>query len=338
MDTQKKINQPVLVTGATGFIGRILVEKLLKHEIQIKALVLPDEKLPPGWETNKLISVIRGSVTDPAAVEKAMKNVKTLFHLAAVVADWGDENLFWDIGVNGTRHVLDEAIKFDTKVILASSIVVYGEKIGKEVCTEETDFGRTFGPYGRVKQEQEKIARQYETKYNLQLVVIRPANVYGPGSRPWVHQVLATLKSGSPSLINGGDYNAGLVHVESITDAMVLAAESEKAVGNTYNVCDLNNVTWKQYFSDLAEIAGCSKPRSIPLFVAKPLAHSVQFLWKLFRLKIQPPITLESLNLVSSKHQIEVDKLIDHLGYTPNYPYEEGIKSLKTYIIEGDLC
>lgn len=335
MNTEKKLAQPVLVTGATGFIGQVLVNKLLQKKNQVSALVLPMEEIPPSWRDK--VKIIRGSITDPTAVQSAMKGAGTVFHLAAVVGDWGDENVFWDIGVNGTRYVFEEAVKNNIRTVLASSIIVYGENIGKRECDEDVSFGKTFGPYGRVKQAQEKMGWKYYKEKNLPLTVIRPANVYGPGSRPWVHQVLYTLRLGGPSLINGGDFNAGLVYVDTVAEVMILAGSSPKTIGRAYNVCDENNITWKRYFSDLAEVIGIPKPKAISGFLAKPAAHIVNAVWKTFNINKQPPLTLESLNLVSSQHRINVDRLKNELNYKPDFPYEKGFAEVKKYVLKERL-
>ena len=326
----KKIKAPILVTGATGFIGQVLIKKLREKKLRVRALVLPDDSIPAKWGDD--VEIVRGDITRYKEVKIAMEGIKTVFHLAAVVTDWGDEKRFWEIGVQGTQHVLHEASENKIRMILASSIVVYGDKIGKQVCDENTPFGKTFGPYSYVKQAQEKLAQVYVNKKDLQLTVIRPANVYGPCSHPWVHQVLETLKSGSPTLVNGGNFNAGLVYVDSVAEAMILCAASEIAIGKTYNVCDDNQITWKQYFRDLAIIAGYPSPKPLPKFLAKTFAHSINRTWRTLKLKTQPPITLESLNLVGSNHQINTNRLKEDLGFAPNYSYAKALEETRQYI------
>ena len=335
MISKKELAQPVLVTGATGFIGQVLVDKLLEQDNKVSALVLPQEEIPVSWGDR--VEIIRGSIIDPEAVQTSMKGAGTVFHLAAVVGDWGDEKLFWETGVDGTRHILDEALKYKTRTVLASSIVVYGENIGKCECTEDVSFGKILGPYSRVKQAQEKMAWEYHKEKELPLTVIRPANVYGPGSKPWVHQVLYTLRQGGPTLINGGDFNAGLVYVDTVAEAMIIAASSPKAIGRAYNVCDENDITWKRYLSDLSEIVGLPKPKAIPGFLAKPAGVAINTVWKTFNIKKQPPMTRESLNLVGSRHRINVDRLKNDLKYKPDYPYEKGLAEVKKYVLKEKL-
>ena len=89
MNTVEKIAQPVLVTGATGFIGSRVVHKLLQKGTSVKVLVLPNETTPSEWKDK--VEIVRGSISDPVAIERATLEAKTIIHLVAIVTDWGNE-------------------------------------------------------------------------------------------------------------------------------------------------------------------------------------------------------------------------------------------------------
>jgi nucleoside-diphosphate-sugar epimerase len=325
-----KIAQPVLVTGATGFIGSRVVHKLLQNEISVQAIVLPGEAVPAEWADR--VKIIRGSISDPLAVEKAAAGAKTIIHLAAVVGDWGDEKKYWEYTVEGSRMIFEQAVNNNSRVVLASSIVVYGDKIQKQSCPEETTYGATFGPYGRTKQAQENLGWEYYNNKGLKLSVVRPANVYGPRSGPWLHDVINVLKSGSPGLISGGNMNAGLAYVDNVADILILAGTLEKAIGKAYNASDGTDVTWKQYFTDLARMIGVKNPKSIPRPLALFGAYLLEAVWKFFNIQKRPLITREALNLIGSDNRIPNDRIRKDLGYTPQVSYTEGLKHIKEYI------
>ncbi len=322
--------QPVLVTGATGFIGRRVMDRLLSENISVMALVLPDETTPSTWEGH--VTVIRGSISDSVAVESAAKGAGTIIHLAAVVSDWGDERLYWEYTVEGSRHVFEQALANNARVVLVSSIVVYGDKIRTQSCFEDTGYGNTFGPYSRTKQAQEKLAFEYHHNRGMKLSVVRPANVYGPGSGPWLHDVVTVLKSGSPGLISGGTMNAGLAYVDNVADIILLAASTDAALGRAYNACDGLPVTWNDYFSDIAAMISAKKPGSIPRFVAAMAAVCCEGIWKGLNIKKRPPITREALNLVGSDNRIPHDRVKSELGYQPRITYAEGLARTKAYM------
>ena len=334
MINEEKIAQPVLVTGATGFIGSRVVDKLLQNGVAIKILALPGETIPAEWAER--VEIVRGSISDPQAVEKAAAGAQTIIHLVAIVTDWGNEKKYWEFTVEGSRKIFEEAIKNKARVVLASSIVVYGDKIYRQSCPEETPYGKTFGPYSRTKQAQENLAWDYYKEKGLKLTVVRPANVYGPRSGPWLHDVVNVLNSGSPGLISGGNMNAGLAFVDNVADILILAGSTEKAIGRAYNASDGTNVTWKQYFTDIAEMIGANKPKSIPRPLAAFGAYFLEGIWKILGIQKRPLITREALNLIGSANRIPVDRVKDELGYAPQISYAEGLKRTKEYI-DGEL-
>jgi nucleoside-diphosphate-sugar epimerase len=330
MITDEKIAEPVLVTGATGFIGSRVVHKLLLNNVAVKALVLPGEALPAQWADR--VEIIRGSISDSQAVEKAAAGAKTIIHLAAIVSDWGDEKKYWEFTVEGSRRIFEQAVKNKARVVLASSIVVYGDKIQSQSCPEETGYGETFGPYSRTKQAQEKLGWDYHKNKGLKLSVVRPANVYGPRSGPWLHDVINVLRSGSPGLISGGQMKAGLAYVDNVADILILAGTLEKAVGRAYNACDGTDVTWRQYFTDIADMIGVKNPKSVPRPLSVFGAYILEAIWKLLAIEKRPPITREALNLVGSDNRIPIDRIRKELGYEPQISYAEGLKRTREYI------
>lgn len=321
-------SRPVLVTGATGFIGRRLVSRLLEEGAAVRALVLEGD---PGEAhlPKESVELIRGSVTDARAASRAAQGTEVVFHLAAVVGDWAPEELFREVTIEGTRNVLSAAADAGARAVLASSIVVYGDAIGRVECAEDQPFGEAAGAYGRSKQEQERIAADLGQSKALSVTTLRLANVFGPGSRPWVEMAIDQLKSGAPALIGRGDQNAGLCYVDNAAEAFVRAGLTPSAAGRAYNVSDASDITWRRYFEDLARVSGSRPPGSLPLPIARIAARACEGVWSALRLKGRPPVTREALNLVSSHHRIPIDRARRELGFEPKVAYEEGMARVK---------
>jgi nucleoside-diphosphate-sugar epimerase len=332
---EHQIAGPIVVTGATGFIGRRLVARLLEKEHELRALVLPDEAIEGLWQ--RPVEVRRGDVRDHAAVEAAMGGARTVFHLAAVVPPWeGPESAYQEVAEKGTRHVLHSAAAQGSRAVLVSSMVVYGHYIGRDVCHEDHPFGRPQGPYSRAKQAQERIARELEAKEGLQLTIVRPTNNYGPGSRPWVDTASEHLRRRRPALIGDGEQNAGLSYVDNVVDLLVRAACNPAAVGRVYNANDELDVTWKRYFSDMATELGVEAPRSIPRWIAR-VATVSELLWRVLGLKGYPPMTREALNIVGSHHRVPSVRARSELGWEPKVGYEKGFAAVAEYLREKGL-
>lgn len=326
-----KLKEPVLITGAAGFIGRRLLNRLLDEGVQVIALDII--ACPESLAEEERLQWVQGSVAEYADVLAAVQHAKTIFHLAAMVGDWGRAEQHKLVTVTGTGHIFDAAIAAaqNPVCVLASSIVVYGEQIGQGICHEGLAPGQTFGPYSESKQAQEKLAQRY-LQQGMDIRIVRPANVYGAGSKPWVEDLCAELKRGVPALVGGGDFNAGLVHVENVVEVLVRAARGQGLAGQIFNAADEEQVTWKRYMTDMAKLCDAPKPASVPRLLANTLALAMERSYRLLSVSARPPLTREALNLVGSTHQIDMSKTRVVLSYKPCINYEKGLAEVAKYI------
>ena len=317
------------VTGATGFVGMRVAPLLADRGYDVRCLVRPHH--PEGVLGDERLSVVTGDLDDHVVVRDAIRDADVVLHLAAIVGDWGPPDEFCHVNVDGTRGVFDAALESGTRVVLASSITVYGDGLESCVCSEDVGHGRTFGSYGETKQAQERLAREYAER-GLDVVALRLGNIYGPASPVWVDEPVEYLATGLPSLIGGGHGDALLLHVDNAAAALVAAARLDGAAGRTYNVVDDSGITWRQYFGDLARITGASTPRSMPLVVARSLASVMETSWRALGRSSRPPLTREALSIVSARASVPIDRAREELGYDPPVDYEEGMRGVAEYL------
>ena len=301
-----------LVTGATGFIGKRLVQRLQSEGVRVRALVLPQEDVPEDWNG---VEVVRGDVTDPGSVAEALEGVERVFHLVALVGDWGPEERFVRVTVGGTHVVLAEAARRSVRVVLVSSVVVYGASIGTHVCAEELPMGEPVGVYSRTKQVQEQLAWDLVRRRGLALTVVRPTNVYGPGSLPWVELLCERLRKWGPMLVGSGNQNAGLVYVDNVVDILVRAASRDVAIGRIYNACDELDVTWREYVAELAALIDARPPWGVPRIAGSASAFLSETLWSWLGREDSPPVSREGLNLIGSHFRVPAERARRELGH-----------------------
>jgi nucleoside-diphosphate-sugar epimerase len=327
----ERIREPILVTGASGFIGKRLCARLVQGGHRPRALVLDGEVPPKEWDER--IEVRRGDVTRRGSVADAIEGAATVFHLAAVVGDWGAEEAFERVTIRGTEHVLGEAARVGARAILASSVVYYGDDIPRAVLDEDRPPGKPLGLYSRAKQAQEAIARRLEGSAGLKLVIVRPTNVYGPGSGPWVDTLVDLLRAGQPVLVDGGRGDAGLTYVDNVVDVMVRAAERPAAVGRAYNASDENGVTWLEYASRIARICGAPAPKSLNGRVAMMAAGGIEATWRILKKTSRPLVTREALNLTRGM-RAPITRARRELGYEPRVSFDDGMAAVTRYLDE----
>ncbi len=251
------IPSPILVTGATGMIASSLGYRLLQLEKEVNVFVLPTDQIPISCEGR--VHIHWGDIAQKSYVERAMEDCQIVFHLAAGVSDWGLPSLFQQVNVDGTSHLLETAASRNIRVILTTGGAVYGRELEFFECHEERPHGQAFSYYGMSLQAQEHTALQLMATSRLACTMVRPANVYGPGSRNWVYGLIEAMKRG-PTLLGDGKQNAGLVHVDNLAGILLLAAAKKKATGEIYHAAEENKVDWKTYQKDLAKAAGTASP------------------------------------------------------------------------------
>lgn len=317
-------DKTAFVTGAGGFVGRRLVAHLCEADFTVHALLLPAEARPRAWPES--VHVIRGDVRQPEAFAAQVPRNAVWFHLAAVVGDWGPDREHQSVTVEGTRQMLTLAgARSAQRFVLASSVVVYGDRIGQHNLDEDLPHGRTLTSYDRCKQRQEELVREAGRDRGLSFTIIRPGNVFGPGSGPWVNTMLEELRRGSPALIGGGRFDAGLAYVDNVVQLMLLAASSPAAVGRVYNACDGYGITWRQYLQDLARLGGAPAPRAVPRWLVAPLAGPMERLWRALGVQRRPPLTRLALRLVGRPNSFSIRRAREELGYRPAVDYDEAM-------------
>ncbi|MFT3858615.1 MAG: NAD-dependent epimerase/dehydratase family protein [Aquabacterium sp.] len=310
----------VLVTGGAGFLGRHLTQQLLDEgHTQVRVLALSHEAIPPAWQGR--VELHRGDITRAADVEQAVQGCDTVFHLAALVGDGASYADHERVTADGTAHVFASALKHQALVVLTTSICAYGSAIQRGACPEDVPPGAYQGPYSRAKQLQEQHAWQFKAKGG-RMVIVRPANIIGPGCGPWVSDACHALRQGLPALISGGKGNAALAGVDNVADFLRLAARHPLAIGQAFHVHDGLDVTWARYFTDLASLLHCAPPRSVPRWLAYLGAWLTETPWRALRPRQRPPVTREALNLIAWDNRFPLDKARS-LGWQPRLSYAQ---------------
>ncbi|GAB4437794.1 MAG: NAD-dependent epimerase/dehydratase family protein [Turneriella sp.] len=323
-------DQKVTVTGAAGFIGRKLVEQLVSEGAKVTAVDLPGVQFPE-WSG---VECVNSDLSDATELRRLCSQKDIIFHLAFPVSDWEKEEKFQQ-AVKHSEEICRLAAVAGTRLVITTSVVVYGDRIGKGPITEETPYGKANGHYMAYKQKQERIALQYAHEHKADIRIVRPANVYGAGSKPWVVEVARVLAKGMPALIDGGKGRAGLVLVDNVVEVLLLTAKAELPRGEIFLAVDDNTVTWHEYFHAIADFIKVDAPKSIPRFLAEIGATGGEILWKTLGLSGRPPLTRQALMLVGADNDFKNDKIKNVLGFKPVKTHEQGLSEIAAYLAKN---
>jgi nucleoside-diphosphate-sugar epimerase len=277
-----------LVTGATGFIGGRLVERLvLEHGVEVRALV---RNLAGAARLARFpVTVVRGDVTHPADLESATRGCDLVFHCAYGTSG-SQKHRAW-VNAEGTRRLLAAARAAGVRrIVHLSTLMVYGQTADGDL--DETAPRRRFGnPYSDSKLAAERTA----LSSGLPVAVLQPTAVYGPYGGVWTEAVLAALKTGRQILVDGGGGLANAVYVDDLVSAMLLAAVKEDAVGEAFLISSEEPVTWKEMYGRFERMLGGGEPRTVEMTAAAALSYWRQ--WK----RAQPRALGEALRILKAE-------------------------------------
>ena len=233
----------VLVTGATGFVGVRLCERLvLREHVAVRALV---HRGPSAVRLAHLpVETVPGDVLDRRSLQQAIEGCDTVVHLAT----GGYRGL-----AAGTRNVVAAAARFPIRrLVHMSSTAVYGLNPPPTVQDESAPLARIGEPYCDGKVQAEHAVRR-GIRRGVPAVILRPSIIYGPGSR-WNSGTLEKLVRGEQYLVDDGQGVCNLVHVDDLIDAVLLALAHPAAVGETFFLGHDEIITWKEFIEAHAEL------------------------------------------------------------------------------------
>jgi nucleoside-diphosphate-sugar epimerase len=247
-------NATVLVTGATGFIGGRLAERLIvEHGAHVRALVRSFGRA--ARLARFPIELIQGDLCSPESLDRATAGCDYVFHCA--YGSDGQDDTRRVVNAQGTRNVLDAALRHRVRrVVHTSTVSVYGNTADGPL-DETAPRSKTGFAYGDSKIEAEETALSYVTR-GLSVAVVQPTVVYGPFGTTFTIKPLQLLKSGRVILINGGDGLANLVYVDDVVSGMFAAALHDGAHGEAFILSGPEPTTWRDFYAAHEQMLGRS--------------------------------------------------------------------------------
>ncbi|HEU4719388.1 MAG TPA: NAD-dependent 4,6-dehydratase LegB [Bacteroidia bacterium] len=253
-------NRQVLVTGADGFIGSHLVEKLLDEGCRVRAFVCYNSFNSWGWldtfpkELLSRIEIFSGDIRDPNGVRTAMKNVEVVFHLAALIAipySYHSPDSYVDTNIKGTLNILQAARDCGVKKILSTSTSeVYGTAMYVPIDEKHPKQGQS--PYSATKIGADHIAESFYRSFDLPVTIVRPFNTFGPrqSARAVIPTIITQLLAGMKEIKLGAIHpTRDLLFVKDTAAGFAAIAKCDNVAGEEINLCTQQEIS----IGDLAQ-------------------------------------------------------------------------------------
>jgi nucleoside-diphosphate-sugar epimerase len=324
--------QHFLITGATGFIGGHVAEACAARGWSVSALARASSDTTALKRLGATIHT--GDVTDATFVRQSTEDVDGVIHCAAKVGDWGPVEEYRKINVEGLRALL-EACKGRAlaRFVHLSSLGVYPAR--HHYGTDETEPlpARHADGYTQSKVEAEQLALRYQREAGVPVVVLRPGFVYGPGDRTVMPRLIENLRKETVRYPGArGQRALNTVYVKNLVEAIFLAIENPRAVGQVYNLTDGEFVSKRGFIEAVADAMALPRPwRCPPLWAARILTWGSET-WAHLRGATEAPLfTRARLKFLGLNLDFSIDKAKRELGYRPRYSFDQAIAETMAY-------
>jgi NAD dependent epimerase/dehydratase len=316
-------NKKVLLTGADGFIGSHLVERLLLEGAKVKAFVYYNSFNNWGWldtfskEKLSQIEIFSGDIRDPNGVKEAMKGCDVVFHLAALIAipySYHSPDSYVDTNIKGTLNIIQAAKELNIeKILVTSTSEVYGTALYVPIDEQHPKQGQS--PYSATKIGADHLADSFYRSFNLPVTIVRPFNTYGPrqSARAVIPTIITQLLFGREEIKLGALHpTRDLLFVIDTVNGFVEIAKSDTLVGHEVNIATNSEITVGNLAQNLINIINPN---------AKIISDDI-------RLR---PEKSEVERLFGSN-----EKILKHTNWKQNYSFEKGLAETVEWFKDSD--
>ncbi len=325
----------ILVTGATGFVGRHLVAALLRRGDRVRALGRNADACAALAADGA--EVVRADLRDRDAVIAACTGVDAVCHVGALSAPWGRAADFHAINVGGTEHVLAGCrVHGVGRMVYISSPSVVFDGTDHRDLTEDAPYPRRLtSVYSLTKKLGEDRVRAAAAS-GLATVTLRPKAVFGPGDTSLLPRLLAAARRGRLPQVGDGRNLVDLTYVDNVVHALLLALTAGAAVGRTYTITNGEHVPlWDLIRTVLRRLGINAELRRLPYRMVHALAGLMELRATLFG--GEPMLTRYSAAILAKTQTYNIDAAQRDLGYEPVVSVAEGMERTLADLDKGSV-
>jgi len=323
-----------LVTGAGGFTGGHLARALAARGDDVVALVR--QEMPAASLKARGISLAIGDVRDRRAVERAAAGVDVVFHIAAIYRQAGlEDEVYRAVNARAVGEVIRGAAAAGARrVVHCSTVGVHGDvehpPANEDAPLEPGDI------YQITKLEGERIAQQAAAETGIEVVIVRPTGIYGPGDRRLLKLFRGVVRRRFVTLGDGRIFYH-LTYIDDLVAGFRLAGEVPAAAGRTYIIAGGEVTTLNELIERIAEVAGVEPPRlHLPVWPFWVAGAACEAVCAPFR--VEPPIYRRRVDFFTKSRAFDITRARQELGYAPSVSLREGIaRTLDWYRSAGWL-
>lgn len=329
----------VLVTGATGCLGRNLVEKLLNvYNWEVHAT---GRNSQIGRELiSKGVIFHCAELSDKYSIIELCRDKEIVFHCGALSSPWGKYESFYNANILGTQNIIDGCIAHKVKrLVYVSSPSIYFDYTEKHNITEdETLSDKYINHYIETKKKAEQLLDQAFQRNNLPVVTIRPRAIFGPFDNTIMPRVIEVARKGKLPFINKGNALIDVTYVENVVDSLILSATADdRVLGKKYNITNGEPVRVNELLQQILLSIGVKyQAKNVSYQGAMFLANVMEKLSALPCISKEPKLTKYSVAVLGLGQTLNIGAAKEDLGYRPNISIKRGIQKYSKWWKESN--
>ncbi|MEW5941476.1 MAG: NAD-dependent epimerase/dehydratase family protein [Chloroflexota bacterium] len=317
----------IFITGALGFVGGALAARYRQLGAETSGLDV---------RADSNMNVVAGDVTRPEEWQEQINGCDLVIHTAAIVTNNVTREEAWRVNVLGTRRVLDAAIRAGAKRFVHISSLAAMRFNTEDQADESAPVMPTGNPYVDTKIASEQVLLAAHAAGEIPCTIIRPADIYGPGSRPWTIIPVQMIKKGLFLLPAHGQGIFRAVYIDDLVNGVALAAEKEEGIGQIFILGGEKRLTCETFFGHYYRMLGKGSPRTMSTSIAVVIAEIGRAIFK----ALGKPTELGrgAMEMLSKKNAVSNEKAHRLLGWHEQVDLEEGMRRTEAWLrAEGML-
>ncbi len=320
----------LLVTGATGQIGRAVVRRCLNDGYNVRILARDKAQATKLFEGLN-VDIVIANLDDSADFASILTNITHICHCAARVGDWGPASEYWQTNVYALKALLDSCNQTANKLqrfVHISSLGVYEPRDHFGTTEDEPIYKYGLDAYNQTKAISEDMVLKHELVKKVGVIVLRPGFVYGPGDRHVLPGVIETLRNRKFVHFDHGQHKLDNVSVYNVAEAVALALASKSVDSAIFNITDKDLVTRKVFVETIADMMKLPRPKgSIPRSLGRTLAYLCDGFGRMLQLKKPPLLSKARYKFLALNLEFSIEKAKKQLGYKGDFSFEDGMRS-----------
>lgn len=317
-----------LVTGATGFLGGHMVQRLKQMGWEVTATGR-NEQAGQSLRAQG-IHFVQADLRDRERVLRLCAGQDYVFHCGALSSPWGAYREFYGSNVEATRHIADGCKEAEVqRLIHISTPSVYFDYRPRYLIQESDPLPtRPANHYAATKLLAEQLLTKRWHQQQLPVIMLRPRAIFGPQEQALLPRLLRTNQQSGVPLLNGGQAEIDLTYVDNVLDAMLLACySSADTLGQVYNISNGQALPFEQLVNRLFALLDIPlRTRRVPYAAAYSAAAVMETVYRVLPLSGEPALTRYTVGSIAVPHTLDIRLAQEQLGYTPKISVDQGLQ------------